>query len=179
MYADYTFIQFCHSIAQMYGDCTFMQLCYSIAQRYGDCTFMQLWHSTTRRKSSHHFRFFPLLLMLFFPLCKSLTSQPTKIAYTWEYSLFFFFFLPRRILAICRLLRLIWLLSTRPPVISLFSCVLTFCLCISYYAYNFGISVLTVMDSVVTIMSTGHYPVLPGAVDMTGMYTAMRRGINH
>ena len=29
-------------------------------------------------------------------------------------------------------------------------------------------SVVTIMDSVVTIMSTGHYRLLPGAVDMTG-----------
>ena len=62
---------------------------------------------------------------------------------------------PRRILAICRFLRLIWLLSTR-PLTSIFSFVLTFCLCVC----------LKRLYSIVA-MCTGHGPVPSGAVDMT------------
>ena len=64
---------------------------------------------------------------------------------------------PRCVLAICRFLRRIWLLSTR-PLISLFSFVLTFCLCV----------LIKRLCSIVAIF-TGHYPVPSDAVDMTGI----------
>ena len=48
-----------------------------------------------------------------------------------EWALYSHFF-PRCILAICRFLRLMWLLSIR-PLTSFFSFVLTFCLCICIY----------------------------------------------
>ena len=67
------------------------------------------------------------------------------------------FIFPRRILAICRFLRLMWLLSTR-PLASLFSLVLTFCLCVC----------IKLLYSIVA-MCTGHYPVPSGTVDMTGI----------
>ena len=64
---------------------------------------------------------------------------------------------PRRILAICRFLRLIWLLSTR-PLTSIFSFVLTFCLCVCLKLLYY-----------IVAMFTGHYPVPSDAVDMTGI----------
>ena len=65
-------------------------------------------------------------------------------------------FLPRCILVICRFLRPIWLLSTI-PLTSLFSFVLTFCL---------SVCIQFVYSIVATC--TGHYPVLLGAVCVTG-----------
>ena len=68
----------------------------------------------------------------------------------------FYTFLPRCILVICRFLRPIWLLSTI-PLTSLFSFVLTFCL---------SVCIQFVYSIVATC--TGHYPVLLGAVCVTG-----------
>ena len=65
-------------------------------------------------------------------------------------------FLPRCILVICQFLRPIWLLSTI-PLTSLFSFVLTFCL---------SVCIQFVYSIVATC--TGHYPVLLGAVCVTG-----------
>ena len=70
-----------------------------------------------------------------------------------EWALYSHFF-PRCILAICRFLRLMWLLSIR-PLTSFFFFVRTFCLCICIYW--------------IVTMCTGHYPVPSCAVDMTGI----------